>query len=187
LHGCNVFSKIDLVKGYHQIPVAAADIQKTAIITPSGLFEYLLTPFGLSNAAKTLMDRSTDGLDMDMDIDMDMDMDIDMDMNMDIGMDMNIEMDADMGMGYGHVRFRFCVRGHVSLLALVMFMCEFCNASVNIQQTLNIDTDNETATDAATDSNTDFDIDTDTDSASDTGNDNDTDIDRSWTRLWAQT
>jgi hypothetical protein len=26
LHGCNVFSKINLVKGYHQIPVAAADI-----------------------------------------------------------------------------------------------------------------------------------------------------------------
>jgi hypothetical protein len=40
LHGCNVFSKINLVKGYHQIPVAAADIPKTAITMP----------FGLSNA-----------------------------------------------------------------------------------------------------------------------------------------
>jgi hypothetical protein len=38
LHGCNVFSKIDLVKGYHQIPVATSDISKTVIITPFGLF-----------------------------------------------------------------------------------------------------------------------------------------------------
>jgi hypothetical protein len=36
LHGCTVFSKIDLVKGYHQISVAAADISKTGIIMPFG-------------------------------------------------------------------------------------------------------------------------------------------------------
>jgi hypothetical protein len=39
LHSCTVFSKIDLVKGYHQIPVATQNIPKTAIITPFGLFE----------------------------------------------------------------------------------------------------------------------------------------------------
>ncbi len=66
LHGYTVFSRIDLVKGCHQIPVATADIPKTAIITQFGLFEYLFTPFGLSNAAQTfqrMMDRTTDGLE----------------------------------------------------------------------------------------------------------------------------
>jgi hypothetical protein len=53
LHNCKFFSCIDLVKGYRQIPMAAQDIAKTAIITPFSLFEYLFMPFGLRNAAQT--------------------------------------------------------------------------------------------------------------------------------------
>uniref|UniRef100_A0A5S6QAV6 Peptidase A2 domain-containing protein n=1 Tax=Trichuris muris TaxID=70415 RepID=A0A5S6QAV6_TRIMR len=50
LRGKTVFSKIDLASAYFQIPVRSQDVPKTAIITPFGLYEFTMMPFGLRNA-----------------------------------------------------------------------------------------------------------------------------------------
>ena len=65
LGGCSVFTKLDLRKGYYQVPVRAQDVPKTAVVTPFGLFEFLRMPFGLRNAGQTfqrLMDEVLAGL-----------------------------------------------------------------------------------------------------------------------------
>ncbi|BES93979.1 multicellular organismal development [Nesidiocoris tenuis] len=53
LEGTTIYSKIDLVRAFHHVPVAPDDIPKTAVITPFGLFEFLRMPFGLKNAAQS--------------------------------------------------------------------------------------------------------------------------------------
>jgi hypothetical protein len=49
--GAQVFSKIDLRSGYHQIKIRAKDRCMMAFATRYGLFEYLVVSFGLMNAA----------------------------------------------------------------------------------------------------------------------------------------
>jgi len=50
LHGVRVFTKLDLVRGYHQVRVHSDDCYKTVFIASDRLYKYKVIPFGLSNA-----------------------------------------------------------------------------------------------------------------------------------------
>ena len=46
-------SKFDLLKGYWQVPLSERAKEISAFVTPDGLYQYLVMPFGMKNASAT--------------------------------------------------------------------------------------------------------------------------------------
>ena len=62
LSGKKYLSKIDLSKGYWQIPVAPEDMHKTAFVTPDGQYEFTRMPFGMVNSLVRRLRKILEGM-----------------------------------------------------------------------------------------------------------------------------